>query len=371
VPRPGAERSEKPPSIDSARARMFFRPCPAPCASPSKPSPSSLIVVRQALLDDAEDLDLLVGRQADRLVDLELDVEGAVGGQELHVAPQRRVERRVARRGREREDREAGLLLRELRRLLEPWCDLLHRRPRLEQAGVRRDGEEVLRETVVDLTRHARPLLGDGAAELGGADRAPGADEDDAVREHAEEVTLRDIVAGEHGLEDEVQGGEEHQGEAEREPAGEVLAVAEEARAPTDAGDQRHECLERERAGEIEGLRVRGRRRQRRQRRPERAQQRPRDEEADPDRRDGVRDRPVAVLATAVRERRGREQRRAGDRADQRRPALGGLDLVAAEARADAEGHRRERGDEEPAREQQVDPAAVGRVAGGTEDGDE
>ena len=29
MPRPGSERSEKPPSIDSARRRMFRRPCPA------------------------------------------------------------------------------------------------------------------------------------------------------------------------------------------------------------------------------------------------------------------------------------------------------------------------------------------------------
>ena len=44
VPRPGIDWSEKPPSIDSARARMFFRPCPAAVSSPLKPSPLSVIV---------------------------------------------------------------------------------------------------------------------------------------------------------------------------------------------------------------------------------------------------------------------------------------------------------------------------------------
>ena len=53
------------------------------------------------------------GREADRGVDLEVDLELAVGGQELDVAAQRRVERGGAARRREREDREARLLLRE------------------------------------------------------------------------------------------------------------------------------------------------------------------------------------------------------------------------------------------------------------------
>ena len=38
---------------------------------------------------------------------------------------------------------------------------------------MRREREEVLRETVVDLARDARALLGDRAPELGSADRAP------------------------------------------------------------------------------------------------------------------------------------------------------------------------------------------------------
>ena len=59
---------------------------------------------------------------------------------------------------------------------------------------MRRDGEQVLREPVVDLARDARPLLGDRAPELGEADRAPDADEQHAVREQAQEVALRDVA---------------------------------------------------------------------------------------------------------------------------------------------------------------------------------
>ena len=44
----------------------------------------------------------------------------------------------------------------------------------------------------MDLARDAGALLGDGAAELGELDRAPGADEEDDEREHAQEVALRD-----------------------------------------------------------------------------------------------------------------------------------------------------------------------------------
>ena len=128
VPKPGVLRTLKPPSIDDARARMFRKPCPAVGASGGKPSPSSSIGdeplargapadhdlgvgcvrvtpdVPEPFLDDAEDLDLLVRSEADRLVDLEVDGELAVGGQELDVAAQRGVEwggptRRRQRRG--------------------------------------------------------------------------------------------------------------------------------------------------------------------------------------------------------------------------------------------------------------------------------
>ena len=134
--------------------------------------------VREALLHDAEHLDLLVRREADRRVDFEVDLEHAVRRQELDVAAKRGVERRGAARGGEREDREARFLLCEQGSLLQARRDFLDRRARLEHRCVRRDGKEILREAVVDLARDARALLRDRAAELGEADRAPGADED-------------------------------------------------------------------------------------------------------------------------------------------------------------------------------------------------
>ena len=103
--------------------------------------------------------------------------------------------------------------------------------------------------------------------------------EEDDEREHAQEVALRHERAREQRLEDEMQRREEHQREAEREPAREVVAAAHEAHAPADDRDERHERLERERAGEIERLLV-VRRAESRERRAERAQKRPGDEEA-------------------------------------------------------------------------------------------
>ena len=56
--------------------------------------------VAEPLLDDPEDFDLLVRREADRRIDLEVDCEGAVGGEELDIPMERRVEGcRPARRG--------------------------------------------------------------------------------------------------------------------------------------------------------------------------------------------------------------------------------------------------------------------------------
>ena len=65
---------------------------------------------------------------------------------------------------------------------------------------MRRDGEEVLREPVVDLARETRALVGNGATELGGLDRAPDADAEDAVAEHAQEVAGRDLDVAESGV---------------------------------------------------------------------------------------------------------------------------------------------------------------------------
>ena len=62
----------------------------------------------------------------------------------------------------------------------------------LEHRRVRRDGEEVLRQPVVDLARDPRPLLRDGAAELGKANCPPDADEQDRVGEETQVVAGRD-----------------------------------------------------------------------------------------------------------------------------------------------------------------------------------
>ena len=67
--------------------------------------------VAETLLHDPEDLDLLVGREPHLWIDVELDVESAVRGQYLDVASECRVEPRRASGGRQRQDREAGLLL--------------------------------------------------------------------------------------------------------------------------------------------------------------------------------------------------------------------------------------------------------------------
>ena len=129
--------------------------------------------VGEAFLDDAEDLDLLVGRETHRGSISRSTSSVAVGGEEVDVPPQRGVERRVAGSGREREDREARLLLSRLRRLLQLRDRLLLRCAVLEHRRVRRDGEEVLREPVVDLARDAGALFRDRAPELREANRAP------------------------------------------------------------------------------------------------------------------------------------------------------------------------------------------------------
>ena len=135
--------------------------------------------VAETLLDDPEHLDLLVRREPDLRIDVELDVELAVRREDLDVAAQRGVEPRRAARRREREHREPRFLLRRGRRALQAREDLLERRAGLEHAHLRRDREQVLRETVVDLARDARALVRDRPAELGLGDRPPHADEQD------------------------------------------------------------------------------------------------------------------------------------------------------------------------------------------------
>ena len=80
------------------------------------------------------------------------------------------------------------------------------------------------------ISRATRALLGDGAAELGEADRPPDAHEQDAVGEQAQEVALRDVAAREQRREDVVELREEREGRAEAEPAVEVVAARAEAK---------------------------------------------------------------------------------------------------------------------------------------------
>ena len=110
MPFPGDDRSDKTPSIDAARERMFFRPWPAPGSSTAIPvavirhhddptavalqdrdhrAPGTRVLahVRETFLHDPEHLDLLVGAEGHSRVDLHLDVELAVGDEEVDVAP--------------------------------------------------------------------------------------------------------------------------------------------------------------------------------------------------------------------------------------------------------------------------------------------
>src|SRR5664280_216201 len=97
--------------------------------------------VRQPLLDDAEYLDLLVGREADVRIDLDVHFELAVGAEELDIAVQCGVERRASARRREREYREARFLLRKRGNLLEPRQNGLEIGAGSQHVQVRGEGE--------------------------------------------------------------------------------------------------------------------------------------------------------------------------------------------------------------------------------------
>ena len=102
----------------------------------------------------------------------------------------------------------------------------------------RRDREEVLRETVVDVPRDARPLVRDGAPELCVADRSPDADDEDPVRENVEEVALEQEVARQDRGEDEVQVREDRERRREAHPAVEVASMAAIAEPEPDGRDE-------------------------------------------------------------------------------------------------------------------------------------
>ena len=75
----------------------------------------------------------------------------------------------------------------------------------MQHRRVRRHGEEVLRETVVDFARDTGTFVRDCTAELREADRAPDADEQERVREHPQEVGARDRALRENGCEPQTQ----------------------------------------------------------------------------------------------------------------------------------------------------------------------
>ena len=197
VPRPGAELSRKPPPIDAARARMFFRPWPgrdlllveagavvhdrdealAGALLDPHLGPTGLACLRafgEPFLHDPEDLDLLVGREPDPVLDLEVDLEPAVGGEEVDVPAQRASRTARSRRPtRARAPRTAPPAARPRRPPSAAAASSPGRRRSASMLACVETAKQVLREPVVDLARDARPLLRDGAAELGVADRAP------------------------------------------------------------------------------------------------------------------------------------------------------------------------------------------------------
>src|SRR5919198_737530 len=324
------------------------------------PSRASVLPrVREAFLHDSEDLDLLVGRKPDPVLDLEIDLELAVRGQEVDVAPQRRVEWRRAAGRREREHCEPRLLLGGLRGLLQLRQRRFRRGAVLEHARVRRDREQVLREPVVDLARHSGALLGDGAAEFGEADRAPDADEEDAVRQQPQEVALRDVAVRKQRREDVVQLREERKRCAEAEPAVEVVAAVAEAQAPADHRDQREQRLYRQGALKLErlvGSHVLG---DARQRRPRLLCEAPTEPEHDHDCDQHLPQGATAGVDAPFRERRRRDQDTCEEPSADPRPKLRPVQRVASEHRRDREGKRGCRRGGKPGAEQEVEPPPV------------
>ena len=311
--------------------------------------------VREAFLDDAEDLDLLVRAEAHAGVDLEVDRELAVGDEEVDVAAKGGVERSVTRRRRERQDRELRLLLRRRGGELE----LRQRRrrigTRLEHARVRRDGEEVLRDAVVDLARDARALLRHRAAELGLEDRPPDPDHEYRVGQQRQEVGLRDLVAAEQGPEDQAQRREEHQRRAEREPAVEVLTTRAEAKPEADDGDQDQERLQSKRHGQQRG-RVRGGHRcELREARPRCSREQPAADDGRRQDEQRVSERELTCPHAAPERRSGGDESPADEPTAHIRPTLAAAHRRPVESRRDREQQHRRGDGEEAGGEQQVD----------------
>ena len=112
---------------------------------------------------------------------------------------------------------------------------------RLEHADLGRDRKEVLGETVVDLARDAGPLLGDGAAELGLADRPRHSGEKHAEREQPQQVAREHVVARPERREHVVEIGEDDERQGQRQPAVEITTVTPVAQPEADDRDEREE----------------------------------------------------------------------------------------------------------------------------------
>ena len=215
----------------------------------------------------------------------------------------------------------------------------------------------------MDLARHTRALLRDCASELCEADRPPRSDEQHAEREHAQEVRLRDGVAADERREQVVERREEHQRRAEAEPAVQVVTPVVHAEPEADDGEQVQERLRRERSEQerrnlicVVGAKCR-------QSVAERAEDRPHEQQEDDRRHCRVAKRAPSGFRPSVGERRAGDQRPREELPDDVRPALRAVDSLTAEHRRHGERERRQGGDEEAAREQEVAAASFDGVA--------
>ena len=97
----------------------------------------------------------------------------------------------------------------------------------------------------MDLLGDPGALVGDRPPELGLADRPPHANEQDGVREQAEKVPLKEILAHPTRSDDVVQIGEDDERQRKGQPAVEIAAVVAVADPEADRAGQRQERKER------------------------------------------------------------------------------------------------------------------------------
>ena len=211
----------------------------------------------------------------------------------------------------------------------------------------------------MDLPSHPGAFLRDGAAELRRADRAPDADEEDAVREDPKEVAGRDRAVREERRDDIVQRREKEERRPERDPPVEIAAAVAEPQAEADHGDQVEQRLEREREREQERRLVHVLRGERRECGAERYGGRPEDDEHERKQEDGQRHDAATRSRPFAREGGDGDQTVGEDAAADPGPRLGAVQRVTAEDGDDRERERRAGGDGEAAREQEVDPLPV------------